>query len=594
MCSNFVKHIAPDLQLEVEFVSDLCETIDTPRSLAVYLMVKYGEWEEYLSLSCDQSHYTCPSNFADDWLVTEVLRKSPNLPLSINRVDQALETFWDSELGCAYANDRIGSESFMYERELGKWISRVLGPLDSIALGEIDRRMRHGPGATATLRGSGMIPSDKYGKSLSMTVALYPFYRSIVGENWATIQNKPMQVVYGNKFTTVPKSAKTDRGICSEPTLNMYVQLGIGSYIRSRLALFGVDLNDQTRNQRLAQRAHKDGLATIDLSSASDSLARNVILHYFPEPWTELLSLARSHRCFIEGQWHELEKFSSMGNGYTFELESLLFFSVIRCIVPRERMNDVGVYGDDLIVPAEYANIVIDALKFLGFRVNKSKTFLAGSFFESCGTDWFKGQNVRPFYLKGSKENIPYTIQICNKLRRYAFACTNQLGSDPRFRPLWEKYARKVPKFWRKLHVPLSYGDTGLIVDETEFKLSQSGSFRPRDQIEGFVVRHAVMVPSFRVQRSLSHLLTLLPRGALNRNADIDVTINNPIDTIFESLQIATLPSLRGSHYSGMSKLHQSSDTPATYGKETVRGYLARVRTRQSILNRWTDGLEWA
>jgi hypothetical protein len=50
-----------------------------------------------------------------------------------------------------------------------------------------------------------------------------------------------------SKVRVVPKNAKTDRTICIEPDLNIFVQLGIGAVIRERLKAYGLDLNTQVK-----------------------------------------------------------------------------------------------------------------------------------------------------------------------------------------------------------------------------------------------------------------------------------------------------------------------------------------------------------
>jgi hypothetical protein len=60
---------------------------------------------------------------------------------------------------------------------------------------------------------------------------------------------------------------------------------------------------------------------------------------------------------------------------------------------------DFRVYGDDIIVRQSDALVVLELLKFIGFKSNPEKTYLVGRFRESCGTDWYCGQDVRPAYL---------------------------------------------------------------------------------------------------------------------------------------------------------------------------------------------------
>lgn len=546
MSSNRVTDMSQAFSLETQTVLRLCEDVNTPRSLAVWMLLSAGEFEQYLDLECNPDHYVSTSNFADDYLVTEVLRKSPNLPIQADRVANAIGSFYDSELLCFFTNERVKREECLYGREIRRNLSRILGPLSRNTLDSIESAMRHGPGATYSVRGRGSTPSDKFRKPVSMTVELYPFYKSIVGPHWHCANGLTKDVVYGSKFTTVPKSAKTDRGICAEPTLNMFVQKGIGTYIRNRLRRFGLDLNtQQARNRSLASRAHISRLATIDMSMASDSLAYQIVLRYFPEPWVELLTLARSHRTLINGEWHELEKFSSMGNGFTFELESLLFYAVCMSIIPEEEFhwNNVAVYGDDIIVPASYAQPVIETLNFLGFNVNQRKSFLAGCFYESCGSDWYNGRNVRPFYLKGGKDKIPYPVQICNKLRIYSYDATDRAGSDPRFRDTWRWLFSQVPRMWRKARVPLELGDTGVISSKMEAK-----PVRCRDGHEGYVVVHV--------------------RFCIVRRRAKDV-------------------------YPYLVSLIHGGSTDFSKGREPRRGYLGEPQLNKTTVKEWSDSLEW-
>jgi len=74
----------------------------------------------------------------------------------------------------------------------------------------------------------------------------------------------------------------------------------------------------------------------------------------------------------------------------------------------------VGVYGDDIAVRQSSALLLIETLKFCGFRTNVDKTFIHGPFRESCGADFFHGKNVRPFVLDYMPDNIQALIKIGN------------------------------------------------------------------------------------------------------------------------------------------------------------------------------------
>jgi hypothetical protein len=91
-----------------------------------------------------------------------------------------------------------------------------------------------------------------------------------------------------------------------------------------------------------------------------------------------------------------------MGNGYTFALETLIFYSLAwsTCVALGLPTSDVSSYGDDIIVPTGAYNALIGVLKCLGFVPNREKSFGDGPFRESCGKDYFRGIDVRPVYIK--------------------------------------------------------------------------------------------------------------------------------------------------------------------------------------------------
>lgn len=145
----------------------------------------------------------------------------------------------------------------------------------------------------------------------------------------------------GNKVTTVPKNSKTDRVIAIEPLMNMYVQKGIGGAIRHSLRSVGINLNDQTSNQRLAREGSLQGkLATVDLSSASDSVSLLLVEELLPPDWVAAIKLCRSP-CGVlpDGSVINYQKVSSMGNGFTFELESLIFWAACSSVCQYLRLS---------------------------------------------------------------------------------------------------------------------------------------------------------------------------------------------------------------------------------------------------------------
>lgn len=336
-----------------------------------------------------------------------LFQKNADIDLGIDKEEAAWETFAKAELKCRQTNERFrwsetgvtdaGVESLILMTQ--RKISQILGDCPSLE----QLHFGFGPGASTTCkkmtsarRKLATLPvcSEDAVGSVNELMDLLPLY-----------QYHHRKVVVGKgELAFVPKTAKTHRSIMIEPILNTFVQRGIGRYIKKRLYQHGCNLYDQRINrERAAIGSIFGSLATIDLSSASDMLAKNVVATLLPVEWVDLLSTWRTSLIEYKrkGLTFRLEKFSSMGNGFTFELESLIFYalSVSACKLTGV-YPDVTVYGDDIIVPTDGAPAVIAALEAFGFEVNKTKSYWSGPFRESCGADYVNGFNIRPFYCK--------------------------------------------------------------------------------------------------------------------------------------------------------------------------------------------------
>lgn len=221
-----------------------------------------------------------------------------------------------------------------------------------------------------------------------------------------------------NKISFVPKTARTHRTIAVEPLLNGYVQKGIDNVFRRKLKRVGIDLSDQSRNQEMARvgslNDSEESFVTIDLASASDSISTGLVRNLLPPEWFYLLDRTRSKNYELAGKVRRYNKFCSMGNGFCFPLETLIFVSVCSACGCGVAGDDFSVYGDDIIVRKKFADKVIWLLNKLGFVTNKSKTFLNGPFRESCGADWFGGRNVRPFTLDYKLDSIESVYKTLN------------------------------------------------------------------------------------------------------------------------------------------------------------------------------------
>ena len=255
--------------------------------------------------------------------------------------------------------------------------------------------------------------------------------------------------------------------IAKEPRANGFLQKGVGAYVRKRLKHVGVNLDDQTANQRGASRACSERLATIDLKAASDTVCKELVYELLPIDWALFLDDIRSHSSRLpSGEVIRLEKFSSMGNGFTFELESLIFWSLgagLIDVISEQAGDEDGiktllVYGDDLIVHQSVSARFIELLNYCGFTVNSEKTYTSGRFFESCGKHYFDGVEVTPVYQKDLVVDVPTHIRLSNRLIRVSTRFTATWNMDSRIRPAWLASIRSP--WFRRLQIPFgSEGD---------------------------------------------------------------------------------------------------------------------------------------
>lgn len=309
-------------------------------------------------------------------------------------------------------------------------ILSILGP--SPNLNEFAESCDWGPGATSTLKGKDARLDKKILEpKLSVTYRALRYASAFLKYDpaWFHARDpKPglldhFSVVDSSRFTTVLKDMRGCRPIDIQPTFNLFLQKGVGRMIRKRLRREGIDLDDQSRNQQLAARAFNSALSTLDLANASDTLVLALVRLLLPPKWYELLYDLRVDFTILPGNIkHRLQKFSAMGNGYTFELESLIFYALCWAVVrdvDQDAEGVIAIYGDDIIVPRNSAVSVVNALAFSGFTVNLEKSYIDGNYFESCGAHYFKGCEVTPPFQKEVVSDLRSAVRYSNRLSRW-------------------------------------------------------------------------------------------------------------------------------------------------------------------------------
>jgi hypothetical protein len=414
----------------VRELSHECAALGGPLCKELNDLVQRGAYREVVERelipqSVDESQL---SDYLYARQIKGLLEKQDFLDLGYDRERAAVEKFIAAERKCRVTNERLWSERPKWDvsgvlHTAQRIIAQILGPVPSYA----DLPFRFGPGATTNVVGrvanfraklaAPMQCSQSLVSGLGEFLEEFPLWCDTVATEHLDGAWRVAVEVRPARLGFVPKTSKTHRTICVEPVLNALGQKGIGTYMKKRLGLFGVNLRDQSVNQRYALRGSIDGsLATVDLSSASDTVSYALVMSLLPIEWFDLLDRFRSECVEVPGGVLELEKFSSMGNAYTFELESVIFYALALSVCDYldlvgksifgqkgellERSWPISVFGDDIIVPVDAYSLLLETLNWCGFETNVEKSFSTGFFRESCGADWLNGFDVRPFYLK--------------------------------------------------------------------------------------------------------------------------------------------------------------------------------------------------
>lgn len=391
---------------------------------------------------CGELEAQSYASATDHFVAHQIVALFKKYPYSVSEASgldpetAALAKFYSAELRCSRVNHRFRalsagrrvpkhSDILEFAR---RYIRSCLGHLD---LGKVYGYCDFASGASVGVNGNATnIGRKLLADKLTVTPTALPY---ALGAMWSNDHIRELVLFRGdqpvclcpesfrdrllervervsyNKVTFVPKTAKTHRSIAVEPLLNGFLQKGVDGYMRSRLKRFRIDLADQSLNQRLARQGSLGGAnpyATIDLSSASDSISFELVRYLLPESWFDFLNSLRSPSYTIGASQRRYHKFVSMGNGFCFPLETLIFAALCYGVTKvNARRLDFSVYGDDIIIRRDLALQLKEVLAYCGFTVNPDKSFLFGPFRESCGADWYEGQDVRPVYVKRPLSN---------------------------------------------------------------------------------------------------------------------------------------------------------------------------------------------
>lgn len=303
---------------------------------------------------------------------------------------------WPAKLSVEGVNPPADYAGFLARsHECANWAGKTWE--DVLPLSQSDRRTirelltprgmswKHGPGATAEkLRGW-----DKY-LALPPQAAASPFIR----------------------MTDVPKDRRKRRIIGIEPARAQWVQQGLAAALRStRYMRMFTTLEDQGAHVRFAeqslrQRPRCENRVTVDLSDASDHIPCSLVEYFLGSRWYSALAGASSAYASLPkregGAVVPLGMMATMGNGFCFELETIIFGLMAALAVKAgngmslmSNLARVRVYGDDVILPKVAWPEFSAILQKCGMVANTAKTALTEEYLETCGHHIMKSGTFR-------------------------------------------------------------------------------------------------------------------------------------------------------------------------------------------------------
>lgn len=376
---------------------------------------------------------------------------------SDERKTRALNGYLQCEQELRQSDRRLHSDSRLEFDGLARRLwSNLLGRVNHrLYVG--DFRPKHGPGSTA----DNLIGNQKFTNRVwtDRLEKEFPFIENGLA-SWSQYRDldsvkflEPGAEIPA-KVIMVPKTLKTPRIIAMEPAHMQYMQQAIHDLLREEMR---ADYNSrnflcydsQIPNQEMARSGSLTGdLATLDLSEASDRVS-NEHVRLLLRSHTHLFNAvdatrSRRARVFDKDLGFDttirLTKFASMGSALCFPMEALVFTTLVFLGIQRSLgyqlstkdfrsfAGRVRVYGDDIIVPVDYASSVISTLEEFGFKVNASKSFWTGKFRESCGKDYYNGvdvsiHKVRSMFPDNSRdgEKLASTVALRNHFASSGF-----------------------------------------------------------------------------------------------------------------------------------------------------------------------------
>ena len=375
----------------------------------------------------------CASEYVDDE-VSSYLRIERELPPSHPDTWDSVNPMWARRTGhplwgssptpCQEQGELFTVEprvSYPWSR-FDQMCRRMSADLGELAVWNI--RPKHGPGAVSE---RGVVIKHEFRVWPRKLEAHFPrdwFGCHDLSTSGDFNDNEP-----ASRMVAVPKTQKGPRLIAAEPSAHQWIQGGIQRWFEDRVrgTFLGdsIDFRRQEYSKALALEASSHrGMATVDLSAASDRVSTRLVEYVFQGNISLLNALhaCRSRsllipKALVPGHQSDLtlllRKFAPMGSACTFPVQTIIFtmiahFAVALCDDDwdmskdafKRRATGIRVFGDDIIVPSRAYQTLTALLEEVGLRVNQGKSFVKGPFREACGMDAYSGYDVTPGYIR--------------------------------------------------------------------------------------------------------------------------------------------------------------------------------------------------
>lgn len=274
----------------------------------------------------------------------------------------------------------------------------------------------HGPGAVTTSK-------ERWEHWYSTIESVYPYsdYMTLYynQDHASQLDNTASRDTIEAKVIAVPKDSRGPRLICVHPAEAIWIQQGVRRQLERAISLYRsakgpwphghIFFDDQSVNGKIAKLSSLSRrYATIDMKEASDRISDVLVQILFGRKY-KYFGCCRAQKFVIPKLFGlsnvrgDLHSYAPMGNATTFPVQSLVFWAICVASLQRQGFHQPGavfVFGDDIIIPTECVEGVIDDLESFGLLVNRTKSFWRGAFRESCGVDAFNGVDVTPVRWK--------------------------------------------------------------------------------------------------------------------------------------------------------------------------------------------------